>query len=586
MRKRPPARPTYARLILPKAPTGIHGLDEILEGGLPRQRSTLVCGAAGSGKTLLAAEFLVRGAMEFDEPGVLIAFEETREDLTQNLASLGFPLAQLVTAKKMVLDYVHFERSEMLETGAYSLEGLFVRLEYAIDSIGAKRVAMDSLEVLFASLSDAALLRSELRRLFCWLHAKGVTSVITAERGEGTLTRHGLEEYVSDCVILLDNRVNNQFATRRLRIVKYRGSRHGMDEYPFIVGDHGISVLPITSVGLNHLTPAGRVLSGIQRLDAMLGGRGYHRGSSILISGGSGTGKTSIAAHLANSVCAAGQRCLIFLFEESPSQYIRNMRSLGLDLEPWIRCGLLLFHAARPTLCGLETHLVTMHRIAGEFKPSVVVIDPVTNLESGGTADEASSLLTRLIDFFKAKQITTLFTSLTRGGKDEETTDAGISSLMDTWILVRNVESGGERNRVLYVLKSRGMAHSNQVREFQLSDHGIELVDVYVGPGGVLTGAARLAQEAREAADLLLDEEEFARRRHEMDRSIQSLQAKSKSLALELKIAVRGRAQLGAQNGAKNKMLLANRLEMAQARRADASADDEPNPKTKQNKGA
>jgi circadian clock protein KaiC len=561
--------------VLPKTPTGIQGLDDVTHGGLPRGRPTLVSGQAGSGKTLLAAEFLARGALEFKEPGVFMAFEETGEELAQNVVSLGFDLPDLIARKMVVIDYIQVEHNETGETGEFNLEGLFVRLGYAIDSIGAKRVVLDSLETLFAGLTNTAILRSELRRLFLWLKSKGVTAIVTAERGDGTLTRHGIEEYISDCVIVLDHRVNNQFATRRLRIVKYRGSAHGADEYPFLIGDRGLSVLPMTSLVLTHVAPAERILSGIPRLDAMLGGKGYYRGSSILVSGTAGSGKTSLAAHLANAACQRGERCLMFLFEESPSQLMRNMRSIGVDLEPWVRKKRLLFHAVRPTLCGLEMHLVTMRKLTEDFKPGVVVIDPVTNLEAGGTVTEAKSLLTRLIDYFKTRQITAFLTSLTTGDRNEQTSEVGISSLMDTWLLIRDFETNGERNRVLYVLKSRGMAHSNQVREFRLTSSGIDLVDAYIGPGGVLTGTARIAQEAREACEALALQREFGCRKHELDRKRLALHAKMDALRLELESAEEERERIGAQEMEREVTEVHDRAVMAQARRYDSVAHRE-----------
>ena len=496
-----PTNPSSKQRRLPKAPTGIGGLDEITSGGLPRGRPTLVCGSAGCGKTLLAMEFLVRGATEFGEPGVFVAFEETPEELSENVRSLGFDLDTLVERKQLLVDHVRVERSEIEETGEYDLEGLFIRLGHAIDSIGAKRVVLDTLEVLFGGLSNVSILRSELRRLFRWLKDKGVTAIITGERGDGTLTRHGLEEYVSDCVIVLDHRVNDQLSTRRIRIVKYRGTTHGTNEYPFLIDEDGISVLPITSLGLRHEASAERISTGVPRLDAMLGGMGVYRGSSVLISGTAGTGKTSLAAHFIDAACRRGERCLYLSFEESPSQMMRNMRSIGLDLAPLVKKGVLRFHATRPSEYGLEMHLATLHKLVKEFQPRVVVVDPITTfLNNAGTSREAEGMLTRLIDFLKSQQITGVFTSLTRGGNAIEASQTSVSSLIDTWLLVRDIEVAGERNRGLYVLKSRGMAHSNQIREFVLTDRGIDLLDVRVGPEGVLIGSRRLAQEAREHA--------------------------------------------------------------------------------------
>jgi circadian clock protein KaiC len=488
---------------LPKTPTGIQGLDEITFGGLPKGRPTLICGSAGCGKTLLSMEFLIHGAMKYNEPGVFIAFEETEEDLRKNVASLGYDLEDLSNRKKLVIDYVHIERSEIEETGEYDLEGLFVRLGYAIDSIGAKRVVLDTIEAIFAGLPNPSILRAELRRLFRWLKDKGVTAIITAERGDATLTRHGLEEYVSDCVVLLDHRVREQISTRRLHIIKYRGSMHGTNEYPFLIDEHGISVLPITSIGLKHKASAERISSGVERLDAMLGGKGYFRGTSILVSGTAGTGKSSLAAHFVDAACRRGERCAYFATEESPDLIVRNMRSIGIDLGPWIKKGLLRFDSTRPTFYGLEMHLLRMHKLVTETKARVVVVDPITSYISLGDPLEVKSMLTRLIDFFKGNQITALFTSLTEGDSALEQSEVGISSLMDTWILLRPIESNGERNRGIWILKSRGMAHSNQIREFLITNQGIDLIDVYLGAEGVLTGSARAAREAREKAEAL-----------------------------------------------------------------------------------
>jgi circadian clock protein KaiC len=468
-----------------KCPTGIRGLDEITGGGLPRGRPTLVAGAAGSGKTLLAMEFIVRGIREFHEPGVFVAFEETEKELAENVTSLGFDLADLQRRKLLVLDHVRVERSEIEETGEYDLEGLFVRLASAIDQVHAKRIVLDSLEALFAGLPNEAILRAEFRRLFRWLKDRGMTAVITGEKGERTLTRHGLEEYVSDCVIFLDHRVTNQVATRRLRIIKYRGSSHGTGEYPTMIDKTGLSILPVSSLGLAYPVTTKRISSGIPRLDAMLGGKGYYKASSILVSGTAGAGKTSIAAAFVNSVCAAGKRALYFSMEEAPDQIMRNMASIGINLRRHVQAGLLQFHAVRPTLQGLEQHLLDIHKLALQFKPAAFIIDPVSSLMSIGDSGEVKMMLTRVIDFLKNQGITSVFTSLTPGGTALEQTEVGVSSLMDTWLLLDMVQSAGERNRVLYLLKSRGMAHSNQMREFVLSSKGIDLIEVYAGPGAV-----------------------------------------------------------------------------------------------------
>ena len=461
---------------LPKTLTGIRGLDEITRGGLPRGRPTLVCGGPGSGKTLLALTFLVNGALHFDEPGVLMTFEENEEEIASDVASLGFDLPALVKAQKLAVDYVRVERSEIEETGEYDLEGLFVRLDHAIRTVGARRVVLDTIESLFAGLKNDTILRSELRRLFRWLKDQGVTALITGERGDGALTRQGLEEYVSDAVILLDHRVHDQVSTRRLRVVKYRGSHHGTNEYPFLINANGISVLPVSSLALQHEAPLDRVSSGVAHLDEMLSGEGYYRGSTILVSGTAGTGKTSLAAHFLDAACRRGERCLCFLFEESPRQLLRNMRSIGIDLEPWMASGLLQFHADRPSRYGLETHLVAMHEAVADFRPAVTVIDPVTNLMTVGTYTDVQAMLTRLIDHLKTANISAMLTSLMPGQGDIERTETTISSLMDTWIVLANDQVGNRHRRGLYVLKSRGMSHSNELCEFVMTDHGLDLL--------------------------------------------------------------------------------------------------------------
>jgi len=484
---------------VPKSPTGIQGLDEITGGGLPRGRPTLICGGPGCGKTILAMEFLINGAREFNEPGVFVSFEETIDDLTQNFASLGLDPRPLAARKKLSLDYVRVEPNEIEETGTYDLDGLFIRLEHAIDAIGAKRIVLDTIEALFSGLSDTRVLRAELRRLFNWLRTKGVTAIVTGERGEGLMTRHGLEEYITDCVIMLDHRVVDQNATRRLRVVKYRGSTHGANESPFFIDESGISVLPITSLGLQHSVSPSRLSTGVPDLDEMVGGKGYFRGSSILVSGTAGSGKTSLAGYFAEAACRRGESALYFAFEESAAQITRNLRSIGLDLEPCLRKGLLQIHAARPTTSGLEGHLSAMHRLVEEKKPRVVVVDPISNLIAVGTSIEVKAMLARLIDFMKVRQVTALFTSLTIDEGHPEGTDIGISSFMDTWLVLRNMDRNGERIRTLDVLKSRGMPHSNQVREFLLTSKGLKLLEVVRDQGRVLTGSARAAHVAVDA---------------------------------------------------------------------------------------
>jgi circadian clock protein KaiC len=567
--------------ILQKTPTGISGLDEITGGGLPKGRPTLVCGGAGCGKTLMSTEFIVKGATEYNEPGVFMAFEESGEDLAINVASLGFDLQQLIKENKIKIDHVQIERSQIEETGAYDLEGLFIRLNYAIDSIGAKRVVLDTIENLFAGLTNMAILRAELRRLFHWLKEKGVTAIITAESGDGQLTRHGLEEYVSDCVIMLDHRIIDQVSTRRLRIVKYRGSVHGTNEYPFLIDEQGLSVLPITSLNLDKQASSDRISTGIKALDLMLGGKGYYTGSSILVSGTAGTGKTSIAAHFANQACNDGKRALYLAFEESPRQIIRNMRSIGMDLEKHVNKGLLKFHASRPTLYGLEMHLVTIHKMVQEFKPEVVILDPITNLITVGMLADVKAMLIRLVDFLQNEQITVMFTALALNTVVGDQTDEGISSLVDTWLLVRDIEANGERNRGLYVIKSRGMKHSNQVREFVITDSGLDLVDVYLGPEGILTGSAREAQQIRERTGVALHDYEVNAKDREIGRRQKVLEAKILSLQSEFESAEEELNKIYLQEELKKQVAEKARQEMLRLRKGEAKENIEPNKKSK-----
>jgi circadian clock protein KaiC len=559
------------RTVLPKSPTSIQGLDEITGGGLPKGRPTLVCGGAGCGKTLFAMEFLVRGATQYNEPGVFISFEETEKELTANVASLGFDLDNLVKRKKIWLEHIHVERGEIEQSGEYDLEGLFIRIHLAIESIGAKRVVLDTIESLFSELPNPTILRSELRRLFRWLKRKGVTTIVTAERGEGAFTRQGLEEYVSDCVILLDHRVNDQSSIRRLRIVKYRGSTHGTNEYPFLIDEDGFSVLPVTSLGLNYTSSPERISTGIERLDTMLSGKGYFRGSTVLVSGTAGTGKTSIAARFAEAACIRGERVLYFTFEESASQLVRNMRSIGIELEQWVKKGLLVFHATRPTLYGLETHLTTSIKLINKFNPDIVILDPINGFMIGENRFEVKTMLLRLVDFLKMKRVTAFFTSLTSATENMEIPDVYISSLIDTWLLLRDIEIGGERNRGLYVLKSRGMAHSNQIREFRLTNHGIELLDVYVGADGVLTGSARLSQETKDDAEQLLRQQEIGSKQFSLERKRDAMEAQIVVLRSEFEAEQSEALKVIGIEKARNDRFTQDKVKMAKSRRGDVS---------------
>jgi circadian clock protein KaiC len=558
--------------VLEKCPTGIKGLDEITKGGLPRGRPTLICGSAGSGKTLFAMEFLMRGAKDYGEPGVFMTFEETPKDLAKNFISLGFDLPDMMSRGLIAMDHVKIERNEIEETGEYDLEGLFIRLGNAIDSIGAKRVVLDTIEALFAGLSNAAIIRAELRRLFHWLKDRGMTAIVTGESGDKMLTRYGIEEYVADCVIFLDFRIEEQISTRRLRIVKYRGSSHGSDEYPFLIDESGLSILPITSLGLDYPVSSERISTGIPKLDTMLGEKGFYRGSTILVSGTAGTGKTSLAATFAEAACRRGERCLYFAFEESPNQIIRNMSSIGMDLTRWVKKGLLKFHSARPSLYGLEMHLLTFHKVINEFNPQVFIVDPISNLSAAGTAAEVKSTLTRLVDYLKMKNISTFLTDLTHFTGSLEHTSEEISSLIDTWLLLRDIELNGERNRGLYILKSRGMAHSNQIQEFLLTNQGIGLIDIYTGSGEVLTGSARATQEAGEKASELARWREVDRRLREQERKKNALEAKIAALRAEFDVETEEVHLMAEEEQTRQAVQAEDRLDMAHLREGKPSA--------------
>jgi circadian clock protein KaiC len=504
---------------LDKAPTGISGLDQILSGGLPRGRVTLVAGSAGAGKTLLGMNFLVAGARQYDEPGVLMTFEESAAKVALNVRSLGFDIDELERTGQLAVLAFRVDPSEIVQAGTFDFEPIFAILDDAIKQVGAKRVVLDTIEVIFGAFGNDTIVRSELIRLVRWLDERGVTVLLTGERGnqggEG-LTRHGIEEYVTDCVIVLDHRVTAEISTRRLRVVKYRGSAHGTNEYPFLISARGFTVLPITSVALDYAASEERVSTGIPRLDHMLGG-GMFRGSTLMVSGAAGTGKTSVGASVVDSACARGERALMVLLEESPDQVVRNMRSLGLDLRPWVEAGLLRIWAARPSAFGLETHLAILAGLIEEEKPSVAVLDGITSLSNGILTTELASSVARQIDLLKSRGITSVITAL---GQGEDVNAMSVSAMVDTWLQLRNIEANGERNRLLFVLKSRGTAHSNQVREFVLTDHGVELVDVYIGAAGVLAGSARVTQQAAERDEQLRIAEELAHRRRELHRSV------------------------------------------------------------------
>lgn len=571
-RSRPSPRPgARTPRSLPKVPTGVAGLDELTGGGLPRGRVTLVCGGTGCGKTLLAAEFLVRGARDLGEPGVFVAFEERAKDLERNVASLGFDLPDLQRRGLLVVDHVYVDPAEIAETGEYDLGGLFIRIGQAIDKVGAKRVVLDTIESLFAGFTNHALLRAEIRRLFRWLQDRGVTTVVTGERGGGAdLTRQGLEEYVSDCVIVLENRVREQLATRSLRVVKYRGSMTGTNEYPFIIDEHGFAVLPITGMALEHPASRERVSSGLPRLDAMLGGKGYYRGSSVLITGTAGTGKTTLGAHALDAACRRGERAMLFAFEESPEQVVRNLRSVGIDLGPWVRRGRLRIVATRPAAHGLEMHVARMHREVRDFAPSLVVVDPLSSLGLMGDATRVKHMGLLVLDFLKARGITTILTSLTLGEESAEMTGVGISSLTDTWLLLRNVESNGERNRLMFIIKSRGMAHSNQVVEFRLTGHGVDLQDAYIGPQGVVTGSARAVREEEDQAAALALRQEVDRLRRDLDRRHRALTAQVTGLRAEAGLQESEVKRSLAEAEARLVRASANRTAMTSARADEA----------------
>jgi circadian clock protein KaiC len=557
--------------LLPKAPTGIRGLDEITGGGLPQGRSTLVTGGTGTGKTLLGVQFLVAGAREHGEPGVLVTFEESAEKVTANVASLGFDLDGLQRDGMLLIIALPVEAAEIVETGEFDFGPLSLLLDDAIRRIGARRVVLDSTEVLFGTFKAQAIVRAELGRLFGWLEGREVTAIVTGERADDALTRHGIEEYVSDCVIVLDHRVHEGAATRRLQVIKYRGSTHETNEYPFLISARGFEVLPVTAVSLDYRASSERVSTGVPRLDRMLSG-GLYRGSTALVSGAPGTGKSTVGAQLIDAACARGERALLVLFEESPDEVIRNMGSVGLDLGRWVQAGLLRIWAARPSAYGLETHLMILARLMDEHKPAIAVLDGITSLTHQPIQADVVSMVARQIHLLKSRGITAVATTLVQ---DDEASGVGVSSLMDTWLLLRNVESNGERNRLLFVLKSRGTAHSNQVREFVLTGHGVELADVYVGPGGVMTGSARVMQQARERSEQLEREEQLTRRKRELKAHVAQGQAQLAVLQEELAAQQAELEQIARREARLAAEAQAARTALAAQRRADPAGRDD-----------
>lgn len=567
---KPTLKPEHTQQ-LPKALTGIEGLDIITGGGLPRGRASLICGGTGTGKTLLAMEFLLRGAMQFNEPGVFMAFEESTNDLIANVASIGFDLNGLIAAEKVVVDFVYIDRGEIVEAGEYNLDALFIRLGAAIDSIGAKRVVLDTIESLFSNLPNPAILRAELRRLFRWLKEKGVTAVITGEGGAETLSRQGIEVYVSDCVINLSISIEERVASRRLRIVKYRGSSHGTNEYPFVIDGDGVSLIPVTSARLEHKVLHSRVSSGIPRLDTMLGGTGFFEGSVIMVSGPSGTGKTTFMAHFADAACRRNERVVYFSFEESPDQIIRNMSSVGLNLQQWVKKGLLVIESRRTTQCGLDMHLVLAKKLIALHAPKVVIMDPVTSFHDIANPSDVKRIVMKFVDHMKSLDITTMLGSLTPSGLPSEISAVNISSLIDSWILLRDLESNGERNRGIYILKSRGMSHSNQVREFLISDHGVEICDVYIGTGGVATGAARLNMLAQEKALSLKLQQEIEVRQFDLENKRNVLDSKIASMRAEFAAQEVSNLKMIAQEKNHLTQIGADRIAMGKIRSVDES---------------
>jgi circadian clock protein KaiC len=556
----------FNKTILDKSISGINGLDEITEGGLPKGRPTLICGSPGSGKTMFAMQFLVHG-VEIGEPGVFVSFEENKSELEKNFASLGIDLKTMEEENKFLVEYIFLERSEIEETGEFDLEGLFIRLNYAVEQIGAKRIVLDTIEALFSGLPNEYILRAELRRLFSWIKSKGLTAIITGEKGENSLTRFGLEEYVADCVISLDNSVVNNIATRNLRIIKYRGSSHGSNVYPFLINNNGISILPVTSIKLEHEAPIEYIPTGVDRLDAMFGGNGYYKGSSILVTGAAGTGKSSLAATFADKTCQDGKKCLYLAFEESPKQIIRNMQSIGIDLKKHEDNKVLKFHATRPTLYGLETHLVTIYDLVNEFQPDVVILDPISNLITSGSKDEVKSTLARLLDFFKGLQITTISNSLTDMGETE--TGLHVSSLMDSWLDIKAIQTNGERNRTIDIIKTRGMFHSNQVREFQITDDGIKIVDLYLGPEGMLTGSARISQIAKEKSQEIVRKQDIESKQRDIDRKREIMEFKIAELESKFEAEKNELKKIIEQEKLKEETHISNRQVMAKLRNAN-----------------
>ena len=460
---------------LPKSLTGIQGLDDITYGGIPQNRPTLLVGSIGTGKTIFAMEYIINGITMFNEPGVFMTFEEQTDELQINVTSMGYNLSKLIADNKIYLEHLHIDHREIQATGKYDIEGLFIRIEMAIEKVKAKRIVLDALDTLFIGL-DSQILRSEIKRLFFWLKEKKVTAIITSEVGDIFLTRLGFEEVVADCVIELNNRLNNQISTRRLRIVKYRGSYHSTNEYPFMIDHKGITIFPIISEAPQIIVSNERISSGIKQIDEMLDGRGFYVGSSILVSGSAGTGKSSIAASFIKDVCEKKGTALYCAFEEAPNQIKRNMASIGIFLEPYEKSGNLHFYYSRPTLQTLELHFIAIKKLIKQINPSVVILDPITNLMIENINSDIRTMLTRFVDYLKMEQITVLLTAtLTVSSLELIQSNEGISSMVDTCIMIQEKNIIDSRRRTLYIMKSRGICNSKKEVEFIITSEGISI---------------------------------------------------------------------------------------------------------------
>ena len=513
--------------------TGVKGLDDVLGGGIPQGHAMLLVGKPGTGKSILSMEYLLHGIELHKENGVYISFEESEKQIISNAASFGWKFEEMVKKNKLAISYIDMQPEQMRTVGDYDLSALILRVKGAIKKVNARRVVIDGINNLLSTFDDERIIRSDLLRLIREIKEVNATIFITGERGHDSWSKMGFEEYLADGLMHLDNRTDGNYQTREIQVVKCRGINHYTGKSPFIINSEGMSIRPLITADFDYKVLKSRVSTGIADIDNMLGGKGLYRGSTVYITGPSGAGKTSISSSFANGACSRGERALFLAFEESSDQIIRNMKSIGLSLDKWVNEKLLYFYTARATTNSLEGHLDNIMTMVREVEPTCVVLDPISAFRPIANENETKLMLIRLNDYLRARKITTVFTALSSDGEYSEHADVQLSSIADTWIVVRIMDYKGERNNVMQLMKSRGMSHSRQMKEMYFTGNGLKLQNVYQGPEGVLTGAARIGQEKYEKLKEARNVIEIDKNRKKIERKKSLLEASIEALKHE-----------------------------------------------------